>query len=104
MKGLLNYEPDSWIYTAMLNIYWSGGSNTVEMFEEMTKLNVPPSVMRCTCLIQCLGRSKRIADLARVYQFATARGVKRDDKLCEYLLSVVSYCKRDGCRRVFGTY
>lgn len=104
MKGLQHCRPDSWSYTAMLNIYGSGGNvdKALELFEEMTKLNVSLNVMGCTCLIQCLGRAKKIDDLVRVYEFAMARGVRPDDKLCGCLLSVASYFEGEDLDKVLS--
>lgn len=97
MKGSANLKPDSWSYTAMLNIYASGGdvNKAMKVFEEMSERGVELNVMGCTCLIQCLGRAKRIDDLVRVFELSVRRGVKPDDRLCGCLLSVVSYCEGD---------
>ncbi|KAE8055581.1 hypothetical protein FH972_012410 [Carpinus fangiana] len=97
MKRLENRRPDSWSYTAMLNIYGSGGKvdKAMEVFEEMSQLGVELNVMGCTCLIQCLGKAKRIDDLVRVFGVSVERGVKPDDRLCGCLLSVVSLCEVD---------
>ncbi|KAF6134178.1 hypothetical protein GIB67_013575 [Kingdonia uniflora] len=88
-------RPDSWSYTAMLNIYGSGGEveKAMAMFNEMYKFGVKLNVMGCTCLIQCLGRTKRIDDVVRVFDVSMTRGVKPDDRLCGCLLSVVSFCE-----------
>ncbi|XP_050266430.1 pentatricopeptide repeat-containing protein At5g46580, chloroplastic [Quercus robur] len=95
MKGSERCRPDSWSYTAMLNIYGSGGNvdKAVELFEEMSESGVKLNVMGCTCLIQCLGKAKRIEDLVRVFGVSIKRGVKPDDRLCGCLLSVVSLCE-----------
>lgn len=95
MKSLENRRPDSWSYTAMLNIYGSGGKvdKAMELFEEMSELRIELNVMGCTCLIQCLGKAKRIDDLVRVFGVSVERGVKPDDRLCGCLLSVVSLCE-----------
>ncbi|CAL5355787.1 hypothetical protein CsSME_00044556 [Camellia sinensis var. sinensis] len=95
MMRLEHCRPDSWSYTAMLNIYGSGGrvDKAMELFEEMPKRGVELNVMGCTCLIQCLGRAKRIDDLVRVFEVSIERGIKPDDRLCGCLLSVVSYCE-----------
>jgi pentatricopeptide repeat protein len=97
MKRLENRRPDSWSYTAMLNIYGSGGKvdKAMEVFEEMSQLGVELNVMGCTCLIQCLGKAKRIDDLVRVFGVSVERGVKPDDRLYGCLLSVVSLCEVD---------
>lgn len=98
MKSLEYCSPDSWSYTAMLNIYGSGGKvdKAVKLFEEMSELGVELNVMGCTCLIQCLGKTKRIDDLVRVFAASVERGVKPDDRLCGCLLSVVSLCEENG--------
>ncbi|KAL7150297.1 hypothetical protein ABFS83_05G102300 [Erythranthe nasuta] len=104
MKLSEKHKPDSWSYTAMLNIYGSGGSvdKAMDLFKEMSEKGVGLNVMGCTCLIQCLGRAKRIDDLVRVFQTATSAGVKTDDRLCGCLLSVVSYCKGEDSDKVLG--
>lgn len=104
MKGSENSRPDSWSYTAMLNIYGSGGkvNKAMEMFDEMSKLGVAINVMGCTCLIQCLGRAKRIDDLVRVLEVSIERGVRPDDRLCGCLLSVVSYCEGEDLEKVLS--
>lgn len=96
MKGSEKSKPDIWSYTAMLNIYGSGGNvdKAMALFKEMSVLGMDVNVMGCTCLLQCLGRAKRIDDLARVFNVSMERGVKPDDKLCGCLLSVVSYCEK----------
>ncbi|KAI9177330.1 hypothetical protein LWI28_013740 [Acer negundo] len=88
-------KPDSYSYTAMLNIYGSGGNvdKAMYMFEEMSELGIAVNVMGCTCLIQCLGKARRIDDLVRVFGVSVQRGVKPDDRLCGCLLSVVSLCE-----------
>lgn len=93
MKGSERRKPDSWSYTAMLNIYGSGGDvdKAMKLFEEMSKKGVDLNVMGLTCLIQCLGRAKKIDDLVRVFETSIEAGVKTDDRLCGCLLSVVSY-------------
>lgn len=95
MKRSEHCRPDSWSYTAMLNIHGSGGnaSKAMDLFEEMSKLGVDINVMGCTCLIQCLGKSRRIDDLVRVFNVSIERGVNPDDRLCGCLLSVVSLCE-----------
>ncbi|KAL7593369.1 hypothetical protein Lser_V15G32661 [Lactuca serriola] len=95
MKQSVNCKPDSWSYTAMLNIYGSGGNveKAMNLFEEMSRENVAINVMGCTCLIQCLGRAKKIDELVTVFDTSVARGVRPDDRLSGCLLSVVSYCE-----------
>ncbi|KAG7015666.1 Pentatricopeptide repeat-containing protein, chloroplastic, partial [Cucurbita argyrosperma subsp. argyrosperma] len=94
MKKSEHSRPDSWSYTAMLNIHGSGGNvkRSMELFEEMLELGVGINVMCCTCLIQCLGKARRIDDLVRVFDVSIRKGVKPDDRLCGCLLSVVSLC------------
>ncbi|KAF7846893.1 hypothetical protein BT93_L3615, partial [Corymbia citriodora subsp. variegata] len=64
MKQSDNCRPDSWSYTAMLNIYGSDGNveKAMELFEELSTLGIQLNVMGCTCLIQCLGKAGRIDD------------------------------------------
>ncbi|WOL09546.1 hypothetical protein Cni_G18299 [Canna indica] len=96
MKRPARYvRPDSWSYTAMINIYGSGGNpgRAMQLFEEMLESGVEPNVMSCTCLIQCLGKAGRIEDAARVFHTALQRGIQPDDRLCGCLLSVVALCK-----------
>ncbi|PWA75974.1 pentatricopeptide (PPR) repeat-containing protein [Artemisia annua] len=95
MKGSDNCKPDSWSYTAMLNIYGSGGhvDKAMTLFDQMSKENVAVNVMGCTCLIQCLGRAKRMDDLVTVFETSLKKGIRPDDRLCGCLLSVVSYCE-----------
>ncbi|XP_023552442.1 pentatricopeptide repeat-containing protein At5g46580, chloroplastic-like [Cucurbita pepo subsp. pepo] len=94
MKKSEHSRPDSWSYTAMLNIHGSGGNvkRSMELFEEMLELGVGINVMCCTCLIQCLGKARRIDDLVRVFDVSIRKGVKPDDRFCGCLLSVVSLC------------
>ncbi|KAJ7944614.1 Pentatricopeptide repeat-containing protein [Quillaja saponaria] len=94
MKQSEHCRPDSWSYTAMLNIYGSGGNveKAMAIFEEMPKLGIELNVMGCTCLIQCLGKTKKFDDLVRVFGISVQRGVKPDDRLCGCLLSAVSQC------------
>ncbi|RVX14376.1 Pentatricopeptide repeat-containing protein, chloroplastic [Vitis vinifera] len=68
MKKSEHCRPDSWSYTAMLNIYGSGGNvdRAMQLFDEMSELGVQINVMG---------------------------GVKPDDRLCGCLLSVVSFCE-----------
>ncbi|WCJ20664.1 pentatricopeptide (PPR) repeat-containing protein [Euphorbia peplus] len=105
MKRSEHCRPDSWSYTAMLNIYGSGGNadKAMETFEEMSKRGIDLNVMGCTCLIQCLGKARRIDDLVKVFNFSVQRGVRPDDKLCGCLLSVVSLCeKNEDVEKVLG--
>lgn len=92
MKESEHCKPDSWSYTAMLNIYGSQGDvgKAMKLFEEMSKLGIELNVMGSTCLIQCLGKAMEIDDLVRVFDISVERGVKPDDRLCGCLLSVVS--------------
>lgn len=92
MKRSEHCKPDSWSYTAMLNIYGSEGNadKAMEVFEEMCALGIDLNVMGCTCLIQCLGRAMEYDDLVKVFEFSVQRGIKPDDRLCGSLLSVVS--------------
>lgn len=94
MKVSDRCRPDSWSYTAMLNIYGSGGyvDKAMKMFELMSDSGVALNVMGTTCLIQCLGKAKRIDDLVRVFGVSVQQGVKPDDRLCGCLLSVVALC------------
>lgn len=98
MKRSENCRPDSWSYTAMLNIYGSGGKveKAMKVFDEMSELGVELNVMGCTCLVQCLGKTKRVDDMVRVFGFAVEKGVRPDDRLCGCLLSVVSLCENVG--------
>ncbi|XP_058085535.1 pentatricopeptide repeat-containing protein At5g46580, chloroplastic [Magnolia sinica] len=95
MKGSKQCRPDSWSYTAMLNIYGSGGKvdEAMRLFEEMAESGVKLNVMGCTCLIQCLGRARQIDDVVRVFGISMERGVEPDDRLCGCLLSVVTFCE-----------
>ncbi|XP_027080995.2 pentatricopeptide repeat-containing protein At5g46580, chloroplastic [Coffea eugenioides] len=104
MKGSESRKPDSWSYTAMLNIYGSGGNadKAMRMFEEMSEKGVELNVMGCTCLIQCLGRAKRIDDLVQVFESSVNGGIKPDDRLCGCLLSVVSYCEGEDVNKVLA--
>lgn len=88
-------RPDSWSYTAMLNIYGSGGNveKAMELFEGMSEVDVRLNVMGCTCLIQCLGKARRIDELVRVFSVSVKQGIIPDDRLCGCLLSVVSLCE-----------
>lgn len=92
MKQSEHCKPDSWSYTAMLNIYGSQGDvdKAMRLFDEMCKLGVELNVMGFTCLIQCLGKAMEFDDLVRVYGISVERGIKPDDRLCGCLLSVVS--------------
>ena len=85
-------RPDNWSYTAMINIYGSGGKaeRALELFEEMLESGVEPNVMSCTCLIQCLAKAGGVEDAVRVLDTSLDRGVKPDDRLCGCLLSVVA--------------
>lgn len=104
MKGSQISKPDSWSYTAMLNIYGSGGDvdKAMVLFKEMSEAGVNLNVMGCTCLIQCLGRAKKIDDLVKVFKTSVNWGVKPDDRLCGCLLSVVSYCDGDDANKVLS--
>ncbi|KAJ4953843.1 hypothetical protein NE237_030675 [Protea cynaroides] len=95
MKQSEECRPDSWSYTAMLNVYGSGGKveKAMELFEEMPESGVELNVMGCTCLIQCLGRARKIDDLVRVFSVSIKRGIVPDDRLCGCLLSVLSLCE-----------
>lgn len=97
MKQSEHCKPDSWSYTAMLNIYGSGGNadKAMELFDELSVVGVQLNVMGCTCLIQCLGKAGRISDMVRVFGISIERGVKPDDRLCGCLLSVVSLCENE---------
>lgn len=96
MKQSEHCGPDSWSYTAMLNIYGSGGNvgKAMELFEEMSKVGVELNVMGSTCLIQCLGKARRMDELVRVFSVSVEQGIKPDDRLCGCLLSVVSLCEK----------
>jgi len=89
-------RPDNWSYTAMINIYGSGGKaeRALELFEEMLEGGVEPNVMSCTCLIQCLAKAGRVKDAVRVFETSLERGVKPDDRLCGCLLSVIALCEQ----------
>ncbi|KAK3014191.1 hypothetical protein RJ639_008692 [Escallonia herrerae] len=104
MKGSEQSRPDSWSYTAMLNIYGSGGNveKAIGLFEEISKVGVKLNVMGCTCLIQCLGRAKRIDDLVKVFEVSIQKGVEPDDRLCGCLLSVMSYCEGEDSNKVLS--
>ncbi|KAF5735083.1 Pentatricopeptide (PPR) repeat-containing protein [Tripterygium wilfordii] len=94
MKVSEHCKPDAWSYTSMLNIYGSAGNEekALNLFKEMSELGVELNVMGSTCLIQCLGKARRIDDLVRVFNFSVEQGIKPDDRLCGCLLSVVSLC------------
>lgn len=102
MKESENCKPDCWSYTAMLNIYGSGGDveKAMELFNEMSKLGVELNVMCCTCLIQCVGKARRIDDLVRVFKISIEKGIKPDDRLSGCLLSIVSYCEGEDVNKV----
>ncbi|KAH0899178.1 LOW QUALITY PROTEIN: hypothetical protein HID58_048746, partial [Brassica napus] len=51
--------------------------------EEMLEVGVQVNVIRCTCLVQCLGKTKRIDDLINV---SIQRRINPDDRLCECLI------------------
>ncbi|XP_068635097.1 pentatricopeptide repeat-containing protein At5g46580, chloroplastic-like [Aristolochia californica] len=88
-------QPDSWSYTAMMNTYASGGNvdKAMELFVEMLECEVHLNVMTSTCLIQCLGRGKRIDEVVRVFGIVIKKGIEVDDRLCGCLLSCVTYCE-----------
>ncbi|CAN0842969.1 Pentatricopeptide repeat-containing protein At5g46580, chloroplastic [Linum grandiflorum] len=95
MKKSENCRPDSWTYTAMLNIYGSGGNaaKAMELFEVMSGSGVKLNVMGCTCLIQCLGKARKVDELVKVFDASIAQGIKPDDRLCGCLLSVMALCE-----------
>ncbi|KAL0904876.1 hypothetical protein M5K25_027035 [Dendrobium thyrsiflorum] len=95
-------QPDSFSYTAMINIYGSGGKpdRALKMFDEMLERGVEPNVMGSTCLIQCLGKARRIDDAVRVFNVAMERGIKCDDRLCGCLLSLVALCEEADMSKV----
>ncbi|CAM8877945.1 hypothetical protein QQ045_020252 [Rhodiola kirilowii] len=102
MKQSRQCRPDSWSYTAMLNIYGSGlkADKAMAIFEEMSNKGVQLNVMGCTCLIQCLGKTNRIDDLVRVFDLSLKKGIKPDDRLCGCLLSVASSCDNNDIDKV----
>lgn len=104
MKGYEKCKPDSFSYTAMLNIYGSGGNvdKAMVLFKKMTEAGVQLNVMGCTCLVQCLGRAKKIDDLVSVFETSIKNGVKPDDRLCGCLLSVLSYCDGEDANKVLA--
>ena len=105
MKESGGCKPDSFSYTAMLNIYGSGGKaeKGMKLFEEMLEAGVQVNVMGCTCLVQCLGKAKRIDDLVSVFETSVQRGVKPDDRLCGCLLSVMALCESsEDAEKVMG--
>ncbi|XP_074264703.1 pentatricopeptide repeat-containing protein At5g46580, chloroplastic [Silene latifolia] len=105
MKRSNHCSPDGFTYTAMLNIYCSGGKvdRAMELFTDMSDAGVKLNVMGCTCLVQCLGRSQRIDDLVRIFEVSIENGIKPDDRLCGCLLSVVSFCDNiEDANKVLG--
>ncbi|XP_020096281.1 pentatricopeptide repeat-containing protein At5g46580, chloroplastic [Ananas comosus] len=90
-------QPDSWSYSAMINIYGCGGKaeRALEVFEEMLGRKVEPNIMCYTCLIQCLGKAGRVGDAVRVFETAIERGTKPDDRLCGCLLSIVALSREE---------
>ncbi|KAE8730701.1 Pentatricopeptide repeat-containing protein [Hibiscus syriacus] len=73
----------------------------MELFEEMSEVDVELNVMGCTSLIQCLGKAKRIDELVKEFTVSIEQGIKPDDRLCGCLLSVVSLCdNREDMERV----
>ncbi|VFQ66411.1 unnamed protein product [Cuscuta campestris] len=88
---------DNRSYTAMLNVYASVGDpdKAMSLFEEMREGRVGLDVMGCTCLVRCLGNSRRINDLVAIFEVAMERGIKPDDRLSGSLLSVLSHCDDD---------
>ncbi|GER44549.1 pentatricopeptide repeat-containing protein [Striga asiatica] len=90
-------KPDSWSYTAMMSIYGSAGdvSKAMALFQEMSDMGLQLNVMGCTSLMRCLGKSKKIDDLVRVFNTSVENGVRPDDRLCGCLLSVLSNCEGD---------
>lgn len=95
-------QPDSFSYTAMINIYSSCGKpdRALEMFDEMLETGVQPNVMGSTCLIQCLGKARRIDDAQRVFNIAMERGIKCDDRLSCCLLSLMAICDKTDISKV----
>ncbi|CAN8255600.1 unnamed protein product [Cochlearia groenlandica] len=65
----------------------------MKLFEEILEVGVQVNVMGCTCLVQCLGKAKRIDDLVYVFDLSVQRGFKPDDRLCGCLLSVMALCE-----------
>lgn len=104
MKVSEKCKPDSWSYTAMLNIYGSEGNvdKAMNLFGEMSEVNVDLNVMGCTCLIQCLGKAKKIDDLVKVFETSVKSGIKPDDRLCGCLLAVVANCKNEEADKVLA--
>ncbi|CAN1198975.1 Pentatricopeptide repeat-containing protein At5g46580, chloroplastic [Linum perenne] len=86
---------DSWTYTAMLNIYSSAGNaaKAMALFEVMSDSGVKLNVMGCTCLIQCLGKARKMDELVNVFNVSIGQGIKPDDRLCGCLLSVLALCE-----------
>ncbi|KMZ57518.1 Pentatricopeptide repeat-containing protein [Zostera marina] len=104
MKKSGRCVPDSWSYTAMVNIYTNSGmgDKALEVFYSMLDNNVEPNVMSCTCLIQCFGKAKRIDDVVKVFDVLIQRGINPDDRLCGCLLSVIAVCKSDQIVKVLN--
>ena len=87
--------PDSFSYTAMVNVYASAGraDKAREIFRQMLNSGVQPNVMSCTCLIQCLGRARKIEDAVEAFDLAMVNGVQPDDRLSGCLLSILGFCQ-----------
>ncbi|CAI9759491.1 unnamed protein product [Fraxinus pennsylvanica] len=102
MEGSEKCRPDCWSYTAMLNIYGSGGNveKAMALFNEMSKVGSQCHWMYVFDSMP--GEAKKTNDLVRVFDTSVKGGVKPDDRLCGCLLSNLLYCQGEDMNKLLN--
>jgi pentatricopeptide repeat protein len=91
MKSSGTCQPDSWTFSALINVYSNSGkvSEAEGMLDEMIKSGFEPNIFVMVSLVQCYGKAKRIDDVVKVFNRFLNLGIVPDDRFCGCLLNVM---------------
>jgi pentatricopeptide repeat protein len=97
MKSSGTCQPDSWTFSALINVYSNSGkvSEAEGMLDEMIKSGFEPNIFVMVSLVQCYGKAKRIDDVVKVFYRFLNLGIIPDDRFCGCLLNVMTQSPKE---------
>ncbi|XP_045806007.1 pentatricopeptide repeat-containing protein At4g16390, chloroplastic-like [Trifolium pratense] len=97
MKSSGTCQPDSWSFSALINIYSNSGkvSEAEGILDEMIKSGFEPNIFHMASLVQCYGKAKRIDDIVKVFNRFPNFGIIPDDRFCGCLVNVMTQTPKE---------
>ncbi|CAJ2658198.1 unnamed protein product [Trifolium pratense] len=97
MKHSGTCQPDSFIYSSLINMYACNGNilQAEAMLNEMISCGVEPNIFVLTSFVHCYGKAKQTDDVVKIFNQFWDMGITPDDRLCGCLLYVMTQIPKD---------